>query len=271
MDIERKKTGRGECIVTGIVGTKKRRVRKLSKSSHMPKVLVLGTFHMGPTTDMFRAELDNLLSAKRQQEIQEVVARLKEFNPTKVAVEIEKKKNGAINEKYRHYLEGNYELEVNEVYQLGFRVAADLHHEELYCIDWMEQGASKRSAGEVYEWAKANQPELFNTIYGWLNQNNPAKLADSYKSILEMYRNCNEQVAVKQHHYTNINMARIKSGEEYVGMDWLIWWYQRNLIMFSNLADLATSSDERILLIVGGAMLKYFQISWKKADYSIWS
>lgn len=213
---------------------------------------MLGTFHMGPTMDLFSTELDNLLSVRRQQEILEVVERLKEFKPTKVAVEFEKKKNDATNEKYKQFLVGNYELEVNEVYQLGFRVAAGLHHKEIYCIDWMEQGASKRSAGDVYEWAKENQPELFNAIYGWLHPNNHKNGEIRYKSILDMYRDCNNTNAIKQHHIMNINIARIKSAEDYVGMDWLIWWYQRNLIMFSNLSDLATSSNERILFIVGG-------------------
>jgi hypothetical protein len=226
---------------------------KTSSKSKKPNMLVLGTFHMGPTTDLFKTELDNLLSVKRQQELLEVVERLKEFKPTKLAVEIEKKKNDTMNEKYKKYRAGKYELEVNEVHQLGFRIASALHHEEIYCIDWMEQGAGTRSVGEVYEWAKVNQPELFNTIFGWLQHSFQDNMEHEYKSILDLYRVCNDPAGIKQNHIMNLNIARIKSAEDYVGMDWLIWWYQRNLIMFSNLSDLATSSDERILFIVGGA------------------
>ncbi|MFC7677340.1 hypothetical protein [Paenibacillus sp. GCM10028914] len=42
-----------------------------------PKILLLGTFHMGPTPDMITTEVDDLLSAKRQQEILEVVELIK--------------------------------------------------------------------------------------------------------------------------------------------------------------------------------------------------
>jgi hypothetical protein len=204
---------------------------------------------MGSTPDMFKKELDNHLSVKRQQEILEVVELLEKFKPTKIAVEVERQKNGTINEKYKQYLAGKYELERSEVYQLGFRIAAALHHEEIFCIDWMGQGGT-RSIGEVYEWAKVNQPELFASLFGWI-QNSHLKEKE-YKSILDMFRDCNEPTYLKQNHIMNLNMARIKSLDDYIGMDWLIWWYKRNLIMFSNLSDLATSIDDRILFIVGG-------------------
>jgi len=63
---------------------------------------------MGPTTDLFSTELDNLLSVRRQQEILEVVDRLKEFKPTKVAIEFEKKKNDATNEKSAKIIDAAY-------------------------------------------------------------------------------------------------------------------------------------------------------------------
>lgn len=220
---------------------------------------------MGPTTDLFRTEMDNLLSHQRQQEIIEVVERLKAFKPTKLAVEVEKKKDEELNEKYKQYLAGEYTLEVNEVDQLGFRIAAGLRHEQVYGIDWMERGAGKRGAGDVYEWAKTNQPELFESIYGWLHHDKEHSKS-RYTSILDMYRNCNDPAGIKQHHFTNINMARIKTAEEYVGMDWLIWWYQRNLIMFANLSDLVTSSEDRILFIVGGGHVEIISNFLKESE-----
>jgi len=36
-------------------------------------------------------------------------------------------------------------------------------------------------------------------------------------------------------------------------MNWLSWWYKRNLIMFGNLTRLINSEEERILFIVGGS------------------
>lgn len=191
------------------------------------RILILGTFHMGPTNDLFSTDVDNLHTEKRQQEILDVVKRLLKFSPTKLAVEVEKKHTNMLNEKYKRYLSGNYKLELNEVFQIGFRIAAASGHKKIHCIDWMEPGVAKRGAGDVYVWAKENQPHLFKNIYGWLESSTDQN-ADEYLSILDMYRNCNKETTLKQHHNSNINLARIKSAEEYVGMDWLLWWYQRN-------------------------------------------
>ncbi|GAA0358320.1 DUF5694 domain-containing protein [Bacillus horti] len=214
-----------------------------------PKVLILGTFHMSPSSDLYQTEVDNLQSRTRQQEIREVVDLLKQYKPTKIAVEIVPAEEESLNKKYRDYTTGSFELEMNEVHQLGFRMAAELNHEKVYAIDWMEKGAERRSVGEVYEWAKANQPELFSSLFNWLKQK--ANDENKESTILDLYCNCNELSEIKKHHQMYVNMARIREINNYVGMDWLIWWYQRNLILFSNIARLATSSDDRIMLIIG--------------------
>jgi hypothetical protein len=235
-----------------------------------PTVLILGTFHMRPTTDMFQSKIDDLLSNERQQEIRDVVERIKQFNPTKVAIEVDTKQDKSINEEYISYIKGNFELEVNEVHQIGFRIASELNHNKIYPVDWRD-GAGKRGAGEVYEWAKTHQPELFKNIFGWL-ETTKKQPSQSKPSILEMYRNCNDIEEVKQHHRMYINMACIGEIDNYVGMDWLIWWYQRNLILFSNIARISNSSDGRILLIIGSGHVQilhqfleesgHFKLEW---------
>ena len=219
----------------------------MGNSFSKPKVLLVGTFHMNQMTDdMYNSEVDDILSERRQQEIREVVDRLKGFNPTKVALEIVTEDDEAINERYKEYIDGKFELKANECYQLGFRIASELEHERVYAIDWMERGAASRPYGEVYEWAKANQPELFEKIFSGGYFHNDAK-----KGILEMYQTCNDKDEIKKSHESYINMARIGNIGEYVGIDWLIWWYQRNLILFSNICRLATSENDRVLVIIG--------------------
>ncbi|GMK37349.1 hypothetical protein PCCS19_04020 [Paenibacillus sp. CCS19] len=218
-----------------------------------PKLMILGTFHMGPSNDLFSHQLQDILTDKRQQEIVEVVERIKRYRPTKLALEVETRNSEIINGQYEQYLAGTCELRVNEIYQVGFRIASELMHRKVYCIDWMEQGASTKGSGDVYEWAKKHQPELFESIFGWLHHTYSNEGEVSYRTILDMYRECNEPFQVKQHHTMYVNMARIGDWDQYIGMEWLIWWYQRNLILFSNLARIVDSSDDRILLIVGSA------------------
>lgn len=222
----------------------------MEDSFSKPKVLLVGTFHMDHTAsgDMYKTEMDNLLSQKRQQEICEVVDRLKCFNPTKIALEIVTEDDELFNKRYKEYVDGKFELKVNEIYQLGFRMAAELGHKRIYPIDWMEVGAGTRPYSEVYEWAKANQPELFSEIF-----NEKVFNTDTSKSILEIYQDCNDLDQIRKSHLHYINMARIGNVGEYVGIDWLIWWYQRNLTLFSNICRLIESEDERILVIIGNS------------------
>ncbi|MBS4201763.1 hypothetical protein KHA93_19350 [Bacillus sp. FJAT-49732] len=223
----------------------------MKKVNKKPTILILGTFHMAPSSDLFQSKLDDFLTLKKQQEIREVVERFKQYKPNKLAVERVTKRDHELNEEFRRYKNGDFELQVNEIYQLGFRIADELNHEKVYAIDWMEQGAGTRSAGEVYEWAKENQPDLSQSIYGWLEAASQGETQGVAPTILDLYRGCNDPIEIKKHHEMYINMARIGDIDHYVGIDWLIWWYQRNLILFSNLARLATSANDRILFIVG--------------------
>ena len=52
------------------------------------EVLVLGVYHMAnPGHDIFNMQADDVLAPKRQAEIAQLIAALKSFHPTKIAVE----------------------------------------------------------------------------------------------------------------------------------------------------------------------------------------
>ena len=203
---------------------------------------------------MIEIEKDgSMLSPQRQKEIEEVVNRLKDYKPTKIALEVVKKRNGTLNEEFTSYLKGDYQLQENEIDQIGYRLAKEMGHQEVYAVDWMEQGACQRDFNEVVEWAKEHQPKLYEELFAPLYQ---FELTTAGKSVNELLLYYNKQEIVNQLHRSYVNMARIKDAEQYVGMDWLIWWYQRNLILFSNLSDLATTTDDRILFLVGGSHVR---------------
>ncbi|RDU37813.1 hypothetical protein DRW41_08315 [Neobacillus piezotolerans] len=202
-----------------------------------PTVLVLGSFHM--------SEHEELFSKKRQAEIEDVAAKLIEFQPTKIAVEMTAEKNGLLNRQYQEFMAGQFSLELNEIDQIGFRIASRLRHDQLYAVDWM--GKSRMGYGEVDQWGKENQPELHKEIYDGIF----LPELSSEKSVLEYYRELNDPVWLAKVHKMYLNMARIGEFNNYVGMNWLSWWYERNLIIFSNLTRLMSTDSERILFIVG--------------------
>lgn len=203
----------------------------------MGKILVLGTFHM--------SEHEELYAENRQREIEQLVNELASYKPTKIAVEMVVEGHENLNRKYNDYKQGKYHLEMNEIFQIGFRLGVKLNHEQIYPIDWM--GKSEMGYGEVEQWAKENQPELFKKIYEGLSI--PELTED--KSLLSYYRELNNPSFHNQLHKLYVNLARIGDFNNYIGIKWLTWWYERNLIMFSNLSRLIESDEERILFIVG--------------------
>lgn len=48
-------------------------------------------------------------------------------------------------------------------------------------------------------------------------------------------------------------VARIGKGEEYIGIDWIRWWYQRNLIIYYNLTKITKLPSDKTLLVIGSA------------------
>lgn len=114
-------------------------------SPKKPTILVLGVYHLNGNGE-------DVTTPKRQQEIGEIVALLKRFQPTKIAVEV-LVDNVKIDEDYRLYRDGRYQLSPNETNQIGFRLAKELHHEKVYPIDWK----NKFDLLPVLTFANANQ------------------------------------------------------------------------------------------------------------------
>ncbi|MEL3971157.1 DUF5694 domain-containing protein [Rossellomorea oryzaecorticis] len=217
---------------------------------HKPKIMVLGTFHMRYTPDIYKVEFDDLLNDRRQREIREVVEKVKRFNPTKLAVEVVKKKEEELNEEYKQYLNKDFKLAIDEIHQYGFRIASELEHKKIYAIDWMET-VGNRGIGQVFEWAKIEQPKLYKYIDEKYRSQRDFNLAD--KSIVDLMKEMNGESSVKKEHEMYMAVARIGSEDDYVGIDWLRWWYQRNLIIYSNLANITSSPSDRTVLIIGAA------------------
>ena len=83
------------------------------------EVLVLGMYHMAnPGHDIFNMQADDVLAPKRQAEVAQVIAALKKFNPTKIAVEGDVF-DDRIPKRYAEYVAGKHELTRNEVEQIG--------------------------------------------------------------------------------------------------------------------------------------------------------
>jgi hypothetical protein len=215
-----------------------------------PSILILGTVHFGGSTaDLFSPSVPDILSEKRQRELADVIAALKRYQPTKVAVEVTPAGIGKLNASYQAYLKGEYQLKGDEIDQLAFRLAKELGHQQLWPADTrmdMDFDAVMAAAakngqqplmGQAMEAGKSGVQEInqkretgtLGALFRWLNS--PEMLAASHRPYLYL--------------------AQVGSAEDPRGAEVLAGWYKRNLLIYGNLVRLIESPGERILLLIG--------------------
>src|SRR3954447_8435286 len=72
-----------------------------------PSILILGTVHFGGSTaDVFSPSVPDILTEKRQRELADMIAALKRYQPTKIAVEVTPAGTAKLNVSYQAYTSG---------------------------------------------------------------------------------------------------------------------------------------------------------------------
>jgi hypothetical protein len=223
-----------------------------------PQILILGTYHMAsPGRDIHNAAIDDVRSPKRQQEIAELIAVLKRFRPTKIAVEADVT-SARIAREYADYLAGKYTLTANEIDQVGFRLAKELGHQKVYPVDVDGDFPYYR----VRNYAIANERKAkFESAQEAVGAR--VKAQSQYlatHSILDhlLLLNADSSAARAVAEYYSGFMP---FGEpwEYAGADLIASWFQRNLRIYSNVRALIESPQDRILVVYGSGHLGWLQ------------
>ena len=228
-----------------------------AQSDVRPEILVLGTYHMAnPGHDIHNMQADDVLSAKRQQEIAQLVEVLKRFHPTKIAIESEVGSQRAA-QQYSDYLAGKYALSRNEIDQIGYRLAKELGHRAIYPVDVDGDFPWQR----VVNYAKANgiaaRFDSINAGVATMVKEQGDFLASH--TVLEtlQFMNADSRVARDM----GVYFAVVRFGEpfEYAGSDLVAAWYQRNIRIYRNILALIDSPNEKILVIYGSGHLGWLR------------
>ncbi len=231
------------------------------EAAKRPEVLVLGVYHMAnPGHDVVNMQADDVLSPKRQQEMAELAAALKKFQPTKVAIESNYGEE-KYPKRYADYLAGTYELSRNEIEQIGFRLAKDMGHTAVYPVDADGDFPLPR----VINYAKATgQSAKYDDWMGQIRQ--MVKSQDEYlksHTILETLLHMNADDAVARDLGYYFVLARFGEPGDYAGPDLLAEWYRRNIRIYNNITKVITSPEDRILVIFGSGHL-----GWLRQDFA---
>jgi hypothetical protein len=221
------------------------------------EVLVLGVYHMAnPGRDIFNMKADDVLAPKRQAEIAELIAVLKSFAPTKVAVEADFWSED-VAKRYGDYLAGRHELSRNETEQVGFRLAKEAGHESVYPVDVDGEFPYLRLMNYAKGAGRGKEIEVLQAEVGAM-----VKAQDEYlasHSILQtlLYMNADEKVASDVGFY--YRQAHLGEPGDWAGPDLVAEWFRRNVRIYANIAGLARSPNERVLAIFGAGHLGWLR------------
>ncbi len=218
-----------------------------------PTLVVLGTYHMSATTtNVVNNQVDDITTPERQKQVVELVERLKKFKPTKIALECDIEDDAKVQEFYNQYLAGSRGLSKNETNQIGFRLAKELGHKKVYCVDW---GIFPEDQLYWYEKYAAKDPELndfLKKVYEELKKDENGGTEKSRTlSVTDRLILLNQPERWEKSHQRYFEIMRIGRGAEYVGANYLSWLYGRNMKILVNLIRITDSMDDRILVIYG--------------------
>ncbi len=232
-----------------------------------PQILLMGMFHLDRPAngDLIRPAIFDVRSERRQQEIQEVVARLNTFRPTGVALETSAECMSDLQHTYDTY-QDERDLADNERQQIGFRLAQMAGLADLHGVDWNETVSGVPDLGIV----RSHHPEAFETIVAAemkrIEQLEHAMEQLSFSEWLDQLHT-EETIAASARIYDQIE--RLESGRIWIEG----YWHVRNQKIANHLLQLA-QANERIVCLYGAAhlpLLRQYLNDSKQVDVMTWN
>ncbi|PWT92365.1 MAG: hypothetical protein C5B54_03615 [Acidobacteria bacterium] len=209
-----------------------------------------------PGHDIYNMKADDVLSPKRQAEIAQLMEVLKKFHPTKIAVERELG-DDRIGKDYADYLSGKHELTRNEIEQVGFRLAKELGHQNVYPVDADYDFPYQHLVNYAKANGKSQELETIMNQFGVRVKEQSDYLATH--TVLETLLFMNADDRVNQEVGIYFQMAHFGDAGDWAGADLLADWFRRNMRIYTNIVKLADTPEQRILVIYGAGHLGWLQ------------
>lgn len=224
------------------------------ESGPIAKFLFIGAYHMSnPGRDVHNTKADDVLAAKRQREIAEVVKLIERYRPTKVMVEADTASQARINQNFADSCKGSRPLTENETEQLGFRIACDMKLTTVYAVDWNELGPIKDEESVDYRAAveRNHQQKQYEAhlAIGKKEAERQQLILDR-GTILNMLTYLNSQSYLKQNARAYFRIGMFGTASDPIGANWIQLWFGRNVAIFNNIVR-ATEKGDRVLVIYG--------------------
>jgi hypothetical protein len=213
------------------------------------EVMVFGVFHFAnPGRDVVHVDQIDVSTPDNQKYLAGLAERLCAFKPTTILLEFDREREPEIGRELDAFRVGTLALNVNEIYQIGFRVAKACGVKTLHGFDESEVGWDPEPLFEYMEHSSPDVLAEFNAEIARLQAADSAAHRDLTLKQLLIRANDPEQDRQNKDLYLLTNAAGAGSGFE--GADATARWWRRNIRMYASIQRYATPG-ERVLVVAG--------------------
>jgi hypothetical protein len=221
------------------------------------KTLLLGTWHMGYTSDANKSNYYASLP-ERRKEITELAAQLaKEFRPTKILVEVTPERQQYMDSVYNDYLKNPKDLSSygGEVGLLAFQIARE-SDATLHAIDY-KMGYDYGRIGQMAD--SLNTPAVTKYYAQLMPLLRKAAQLEKTATTKQLYRftNSPEYISFLKHANADL-LTYVNTDGNFEGADVAADFYKRNLRMFANINRLDITPEDRVLILQGATHIAFF-------------
>jgi len=221
------------------------------------RLVLLGTFHFKDAgLDEYKPSHSfDALSERRQAEIAEVIDRLDAFDADVICVERRPERQDSLDQGFASFVADGGGLPANEVYQVGFRLAAREGLDGVAAVDAPARWLEPRT--DVGQWCQDNdRAELLESPYqvpGYRYLQRFDRQIDQWH-LIDTLLAMNAQTRLEAGHgmYLTGTFAA-GDGDEYPGVDSFVsTWHNRNLRIFQNIINASEPGDNVVVIIGAG-------------------
>lgn len=227
------------------------------------KVILLGTFHYGFTSDRNKITFPDLFSKKRQAELDSIAAKLTAFGVTKFFVEtpVEKQlKLDSLFAAYKSKTLTDTNILRDEEIQIAYRTAV-INNAKLIASDSRQD--LPYEAMDAYEKAHKNDTvnpyQFFDVKYPFTEKRKKLNELSLFKYYIQLNNAYSRQAILFDYLHYALSYG---NGKDYTGENFTLSWYDRNLKIFTNiLRDINIAQDKVIVVLYGSshtAILRQF-------------
>jgi hypothetical protein len=213
------------------------------------QVMLFGVFHFSnPGLDVVKTDQINVMTDENQAYLEELTARISEFNPTRVLLEFEPSREDRVQDEFGQYLGGSFQLSSNENHQLGFRIAAKSDAETVHGYD--HRGVHW-AAEPLFEYLQDNDAETqarMNALIAEITEE--MQEAHATLTLKELLLQSNDPKRDRENRGSYLLTNHVGTDDNFVGADAAASWWHRNFRMYA-IVQRHAQPGERVLVIGG--------------------